>query len=236
MSGTKTVAERLRRGSFNSSISFDCHLRDALGMRCPTGINCKACRMEIVNALADMIEAEQAERQLPEGIEWPRFEDGELVRIGDAFQHNGETKEITRVLFYETRTWLRAKTETCYREYEYLPNKPLKRPELEVLDADGVPIKVGDTVWYIRGGNAKTVKRIVDGFVEVEESIARLFPEQLTHRRPDTQKAINDDATMPPWRYCHEVLKIAETQDEAEMVEAMCKDLLARQRKLMGGE
>ena len=54
---------------------------------------------------------------------------------------------------------------------------------------------------------------------------------------PDTQEAIYDDLTLPPWEYCERHgIEIESGSDEATTVEAMCRHILERQRKLMGGE
>lgn len=53
----------------------------------------------------------------------------------------------------------------------------------------------------------------------------------------DTQEAIDDDLTLPPWKYCERHgIEIEPGSDEATTIEAMCRHLLARQRKLIGGE
>lgn len=291
MSGTtKTVAERLRDYAEGCPGFCGEFRKLTMGVRGCEDLTCTECRQQMLHALADAIEAEQAELrkqsgvdvnalkfcadhldkiehgdiadtiraafegetyelfkqapQLPEGIEWPRFEDGELVKFGHHIAQRLENpKDQTRELNGGVRSFTFAvdclsvsdgKEELCF-----LYGEPVERPEPEVLDADGVPIKVGDTVWYISGGNAKTVKRIVDGFVEVEESIARLFPEQLTHHKPDTHGDIEDDATLPPKEYCsryHLLGADGAYLDDAEAIEAMCKHLIERTRKLMGGE
>ena len=158
-----------------------------------------------------------AKPQLPEGIEWPRFEDGQPVKIGDEFLNNkGNTATVTRIALSEKHFTINKGQGRICKTY----GNRIKRPEPEVLDADGVPIKVGDTVYWTKGGNAKTVKRIVDGFIEVEESIARLFPEQLTHRKPDTFKSVVE-----------EMLTDFDSHDTIEL-----DGYFDRLRKLMGGE
>ena len=65
------------------------------------GINCeyetcRGCMTRMMTAIADRIDAERA---LPEGVEWPRFEDGELVKIGDEFEHGGKALEVDAICF-----------------------------------------------------------------------------------------------------------------------------------------
>ena len=50
----------------------------------------------MLTTIADRIDAERA---LPEGIEWPRFEDGELVKIGDEAEFEGEVGKVASVGF-----------------------------------------------------------------------------------------------------------------------------------------
>lgn len=51
----------------------------------------KAQRIDLVKRTRALFE-----RQLPEGVEWPRYEDGELVQIGDAYvKANGRAGIVT---------------------------------------------------------------------------------------------------------------------------------------------
>lgn len=81
------------------------------------------------------------ERQLPEGVEWPRFEDGELVEIGDAYEKaSGTTGVVTSMHLRQyggVPTWVVGKGggKVCVR-----PGERVKRPEpedtQEKIDAD----------------------------------------------------------------------------------------------------
>ena len=84
---------------------------------------------------------------------WPRFEDGEPVWFGDvvngvnargfAFVENGVmVTNLTSVPAYGE-----------FRSYD----EPFKRPAPEVLDADGAPIKVDDTVWHEDGSELHVI-------------------------------------------------------------------------------
>ena len=79
----------------------------------------------------------------------------------------------------------------------------LKRPAPKVLDADGVEIKVGDTVYAPRmyGDTSFTVSRFTkncdgDTLVMVEEMGSGLFPSCLTHTRPDSWERLEMDAEL----------------------------------------
>lgn len=81
------------------------------------------------------------ERQLPEGVEWPRFEDGELVEIGDAYEKaSGTTGVVTSMHLRQyggVPTWVIGKGcgKVCVR-----PGERVKRAEpedtQEKIDAD----------------------------------------------------------------------------------------------------
>lgn len=81
-------------------------------------------------------------------------------------------------------------------------NEPIRLPEPKILDADGVEIKVGDTVWLTTSGK----KLRVDGFTpwkyvrcsnpEIDgdhEAGLNFAPESLTHREPDSLEKLRDD-------------------------------------------
>lgn len=251
MTGTKTVAERLREITPDQVYCEADYIEYVLTgerKKCPGG--CKGCFRSSIDRLADAIEAEQSERQLSEGIEWPRFEDGELVKFGDKFDHVEGYRNIpVERITFRADGWV----DVSQRGGIYQPLRPgerLKRPEPEVLDADGVPIKVGDTVWDISGEKEGVVERVGElntryGY----RNVAVLWPgytapyleqsDQLTHRKPDTQEAIEDDTTLPPKEYCNRYQLLGADGayfDDAEAIEAMCKHLIERTRKLMGGE
>lgn len=81
-------------------------------------------------------------------------------------------------------------------------DEPIRLPEPKILDADGVEINVGDTVWLTTSGN----KLRVDGFTpwkyvrcsnpEIDgdhEAGLNFAPESLTHREPDSLEKLRDD-------------------------------------------
>lgn len=105
---------------------------------------CRNCISKMMTTIADRIDAERA---LPEGVEWPRFEDGEMVKFGDEVEFEGEAAKVLDVAFSVVRFSLGVGTATTSgRVYGFL-GEPAKRPTPKVLDADGVPIEVGDTVY-----------------------------------------------------------------------------------------
>lgn len=91
-------------------------------------------------------------RLMPEGCEWPRYESGEPVRIGDAIVDElGHAHEVSSVEVFddaEALHWIPSEPE----DFVWLVHgERAKRPAPRVLDADGVEILVGDTVFNERG-------------------------------------------------------------------------------------
>ena len=243
---TKTVADRLREITPDQVYCEADYIEYVLTgerKKCPGG--CEDCFRSSIDRLADAIEAEQAEPQLPEGIEWPRFENDELVKFGDEFDHVEGYRNIpVERITFRADGWV----DVSQRGGIYQPLRPgerLKRPEPEVLDADGVSIKVGDTVYHEDEGEC-VVERIYrqngDTLLDLDVcgadwNTANVKPAEVTHRKPDTQVAIDNDTALPPWEYCERYgIEVAPGTDESDTVEAMCRHLLERQRKLIGGE
>ncbi len=128
-------------------------------------------------------------RLLPEGMEWPRYEDGEQVLINDeALLSNGITEELYQVHFYGTGFSLY--TETCDIDYEY--GMRVMRPVLKVLDADGVEIHNGEMLYHVETGDELTVIAIdaenEDAHVrwgyDFEDKTGTIKANLLTHRAP----------------------------------------------------
>lgn len=123
------------------------------------------------------------------------------------------------------------------RDYRYDSEcDVLKRPAPEALGADGLPIKVGETVWSIHGIHEGIVKALNVNMAHVEWSDGRWSPsilcDKLTHTPPDTQEKIGNDATMPPAEYCAvRGIDLGDDPDMATATEAMVRDLLRRQRE-----
>ena len=135
-----------------------------------------------------------AKPQLPEGIEWPRFEDGELVKFGDKITTNDPANETVASIELREEGF----TIVCrsYRLLSYKHGEPVKRPEPEVLDADGVPIKVSDTVYAPGYFEAALKVERFDAAMKMvvvfsEETLSCGFRgDQLTHRKPDTRESV----------------------------------------------
>lgn len=126
-----------------------------------------------------------------------------------------------------------------------------------VLDADGVPIEVGDAVWLVPGEHCDVYPLndyVAGAKYTVEENKSTChraggricisggklgngypMPEQVTHREPDTQERIDGDATIAPGWYCAKYgIELSSGADFAETYIKMTKHLLRRQRELDG--
>ena len=145
--------------------------------------------VELNKAIADM-----RPRLMPEGMEWPRFEDNEPVRVGDEFMgKDGKTYTVKQVQLIGK----------FYALYDFCDARPqfvasygerVKRPAPKVLDADGAEIRVGDTVWTIKDARELEVIGLYTEQsscpVKVKEHkngayiFSGIDPDQITHRAP----------------------------------------------------
>lgn len=146
-------------------------------------------------------------RLMPDGMEWPRFEDDEPVRPGSKLlDGDGDWFEAVSFVFtcdwwsargYQTEGFGDLNNETRRKLEGMAYGTCVKRPTPKVLDADGVEIRVGDTVWANAGkagdGCGWTVVALNHGIahsvaaerVDGRHGGARdLKPEWLTHRAP----------------------------------------------------
>lgn len=132
---------------------------------------------------------------------WPRFEDGEYVWFGDAVEpptHGAVSVEAIEF----------SRGKVCVKDAEdgdwstsMFAMHPLKRLAPKVLDADGVEIKVGDTVWFKGNPRPYAVVEVKDGSVRLhsktycsEESATTVWTDILTHIAPDSWERLEEDA------------------------------------------
>lgn len=195
-------------GEYEASGEVGCSsMAKMFGIYCEHVASCRDCMTKMMTAIADRIDAE---RELPEGMEWPRFEDGGLVRIGDEVEFEGETMLVCDATFYaDADGWAlwcdrEDMSGRLYGKY----GERVKRPAPKVLDADGVPIEVGDTVWATYNGCKHIVMAVCsdgslhpemvtdDGcMVEYEEGLWD-FAKKVTHEQPDSWILWGEDLDM----------------------------------------
>lgn len=133
---------------------------------------------------------------------WPKFEDGSYVMYEDEFEFDGEVKTA-----YGFNFGVGGRVSICSDKGSHvrLPNgEHVKRPAPKVLDADGVEIKLGDTV-YDTKGEGHIVKEVYFDddeshehtvwFGEFKSGIPVVYiADQLTHTRPDSWERLEEDA------------------------------------------
>lgn len=188
-------------GEYEANGARSCSgMAEMLGIECEYE-TCQSCMVKMMTTIADRIDAERA---LPDGMEWPRFEDGGLVKVGDEVEFMDETMSVYSVTFGEADWSLWCACEGIDGRLSGSCGERVKRPAPKVLDADGVPIKVGDTVYFIadKDDGALTVecidvsgeKPVVDLVYSDERGTWHLVDhEKLTHERPDSWRLWGED-------------------------------------------
>lgn len=169
----KLLHERLREYAENKRmLGFKCERCDVIGLGTSEAL-----------ALAEEIEKYYIPR--------PRFEDGEPLRLGDEV----EDGTIHEIAFWDDGTIILL-DETPETIYEVSAGCFIKRPESKVLDADGVEIKVGDTVWIIESGAKGKVEESKKdrAYIKCDDGwLADVHVSNLTHREPDSLEKLRDD-------------------------------------------
>lgn len=130
---------------------------------------------------------------------WPRFEDGELVWFGDAYiDGRGDANEVRDVRFDDKYVCL-VGVEGFHAAF--IIGERVKRPAPKVLDADGVEIKVGDTVYEVGTGREFNVERLPNPHAcqgvmlrHPNGGSTSLDAPRLTHARPDSWERLEEDA------------------------------------------
>lgn len=130
----------------------------------------KAEREYDVKALNHRI-AEMEPRLMPECCEWPRYESGEPVRIGDGFSVtvHDEDGDFERTMAAESVSFdgHGAIISDSRHVVRLLIGERVKRPA--VLAADNEPLEAGQTVWFVEDGDSCDVAEISrDGRVRIE--------------------------------------------------------------------
>ena len=240
MTGKQSTAEWLR-GIVDESYRAEAYpscagiVRTFFGLECPDARQHGSCILMMLTAIAGRIDAERA---LPEGIEWPRFEDGELVKVGDTV---GSDEPFTaEEIAFESDRWLvKASSRSACGYLHGHFGEPVKRPTNKVLGADGAPIEVGDTVYFAGGrGRAYTVERTDanggDHSVDLVEAkdgypMYSVNPENLTHERHDSWERIEEDAKLAPRAYLE---ARGMNPEKTERVASMMADLVRRAKAL----
>ena len=193
---------------------------------------CRSCMVKMMTAIADRIDAERA---LPEGVEWPRFEDGELVKVGDEVEYKGETMRVYLATFDADGWALWCSREGIDGRLSGSYGERVKRPAPEVLGADGAPIEVGDTVYCDGEDEPLRVSHITDSInvttIDDHTAYYTVKPSRLSHERPDSWERIEEDAKLAPRDYLEKRgMNHEKTESVASMM--MMVDLMRRAKAL----
>ncbi len=130
---------------------------------------------------------------------WPRFEDtGDPVMVGDAYiDGSGDCNIIVAVRICDVCVDLVGEDGFLTG---FKPGERVKRPAPEVLDADGVEIKVGDTVWDDDGVEMTVMSLVgeLPGHVTTHSknppATYSVNPKRLAHTHPDSWERLEEDA------------------------------------------
>lgn len=195
---------------------------------------CTECIPRLIGAISDRIDAERA---LPEGIEWPRFEDGELVRRGDEVEWDGDVMRVGAFWFHREgwslNVFCPGLDGTFHGEY----GERVKRPTPKLLDADGVPIEVGDTV-YCDGEDEPLTVTYINGVgggycsVTVKNTdltYCTVDAPRLSHERPDSWEQMERDAKLAPRDYLE---SRGMNPEKPERIASMMADIVSRAKAL----
>ena len=200
-----------------------------------------------VNELRKQVPSEK-ERQILDM--WPRFEDGEPVMIGDEVEDL--SGEIIEVYIAENA----AAIWNNFASHMHLePGERVKRPVQSVLDADGVEIHVGDTVYELETGEEYKVERVFSGTTDpdfpdhtircnkVADPITHVFkPDQLTHTRRDSWERLDEDTMKGTCAYFGFVGKLCNDGDgcpankTGDCAKFKAADIVRRAKALAGVE
>lgn len=174
---------------------------------------------------------------------WPRFEDGEPVMPGDKVHYVSTYQDETEIEV-ESITVMDGFFVLCddeCRSNQYEQGQRVKRPVRSVLDADGVEILIGDTVWNINTGNELVVDSFGKNVIETHHPDGRpvtiISRRCLTHTRPDSWERLEEDAGKQPYAYCADRGLYKEGDEYTPYVptsELFARDIVRRAKRLAG--
>ena len=198
MEESKTLVEQLREMvelSIESNQDPTVHADAIIGHLCVSMSDAR----ELFTAIADRIEREY--------MPMPMLE-GEPLKVGDKvdgyFQEGAEVVAVMNSDMVVVRSTVKGGYGYHDEAYPLMLwcVDSLKRHRQEVLDADGVPIIVGDVVYFVDNAEAFDVLGVEsDGDEPVHigrndgtSTDAWVSPGDLTHKQPDTLERIEEDA------------------------------------------
>ena len=156
---------------------------------------------------ADLRKQVPSERERQILAMWPRFEDGKPVMVGDRFiDHRVNERTVRSVIVNNDGVELRTFDGT-FDWHE--AGERVKRPAPKVLDADGMEIKVGDSMYVANNGDGPYIVCDIDENIDRielfwhENRNEKLFiaANRLTHIAPDSWERLEEDASKEPCFY-----------------------------------
>lgn len=119
----------------------------------------------LVDEHCELKELREAGRVMPGGVSWPRYEDGEPVRMGDELDDG----EVAAVTLTGTRYELSDRDDCRLDTGQH--GARVERPAPKAVGADGLEVKPGDTVWLAKGYREKAGSHGTrrDGYLMVAE-------------------------------------------------------------------
>lgn len=137
-------------------------------------------------ALADEIERYYIPR--------PRFEDGEPCNVGDEVEFPQPTGKQKILSFIAGEDGIELANVGLHSGPVMIYANRVKRPSPKALDADGVQIKVGDTVYKLGDPTPHVVEIAGSAYVRTTDGCQFPHPkDHLTHKEPDSLKKLRDD-------------------------------------------
>lgn len=164
----------------------------------------------------DVIE-ELDKRLMPLGTGWPHDTEGNKVDFGEEIADNTDdhdARAIDSIKFVGGIAYLFDRYGDMIATVDTSVGERVKRPQPEVLGADGKPILKGDTVWFSESGAKHADSTCTHGLCPDDEltvletgfahvcSVAvfkaggpsgYVEPEWVTHTPPDAQERIDED-------------------------------------------
>ena len=237
----KTLVERLLEAKPVSCADF----ARMFGIECQEQKDCITCKHIVCCSIANAIEGEYIPR--------PRYEDGEPVQFGDTYtdKKGREWKNGIKSIHIDCNGDFSLHDNTIGNvgRYEVFgQDRRVKRHKPEVLDADGVPIHVGDHVWFKQGTHYDGVEYVVTEVTKTQvhyKNSESEYPRggcphycasnNLTHKEPDSLERIEKDAGKLTCEYFNQEFGDCENcEGFGGCHEKMALDLLRRQREVLG--
>lgn len=168
-------------------------------------------------------------RLMPEGYEWPRFEDDDPVVPGNGKSRQGTNDYMCIAgveILADGSFTLHGNQGPHPMHQTYKPSERVKRPQF--IAADGEPMEVGQSVYGKDTGDRFEVSGfshdcVVCYDVDKSESDIEILPGQLTHTKPeppDSWEQIGKDIREMHDEWCSMPLIVQAIQKDAAVVGA----------------